>query len=456
VTVADDIGMFVVRASPAAISPATRRALQVRILDALGCAIGALDEPTTGHVRRLVDELGGVPRCTVIGGGRTAPDRAALANGALVRYLDFNDSYLAAGETCHPSDNLAPVLAASEWNSASGRDLLVALAVAYQVQCRLSDRAPLRARGFDHTTQLAVATAAGVSKALGLDAPATANAVAIAATSLTALRVTRTGRLSHWKGLAAPWAAGGATLATFLASEGVTAPSEAFEGTKGFMDTVSGPFSIDWDGDLDAVESTVLKRFNAEVHSQSVIEAVIDLHLATAISIDDVARIEVELFQAGFDIIGGGDEGDKTVVFTKEDADHSLPYLVAVALLDGQVLPAQFRRERIAADDVQALLRRVEVRPAADLTARFPDEHACRVRIGLRSGRVLEQEKSDYEGWWTRPMSWDRVVEKFEALAGRAIEPGRAKDITQAVLDLESIDVTDLMQLLGEGERRWR
>lgn len=110
--------------------------------------------------------------------------------------------------------------------------------------------------------------------------------------------------------------------------------------------------------------------------------------------------------------------------------------------------------ERIVADDVQALLRRVEVRPAADLTARFPDEHACRVRIEWRSGRVLEREKGDYEGCWTRPMSWDRVVEKFDALTGRAIEPGRAKEIMQAVLDLESIDVTDLVQLLGEGGRR--
>src|SRR5205807_9485531 len=155
------------------------------------------------------DDFGGTGHCTLIGGGRTAPDRAALYNGALVRYLDFNDSYFAPGETCHPSDNLAPVLAAAEYASGSGREFLTALAVAYQVQCRLSDEAPVRARGLDHTTQGAYAAAAGASRALGLDATATANAIAISGTAFNALRVTRTGALSNWKGLAYPNTAAG-------------------------------------------------------------------------------------------------------------------------------------------------------------------------------------------------------------------------------------------------------
>src|SRR5205807_10546108 len=142
-----------------------------------------------------VDEIGGAPRCTLIGGGASSPDRAAFYNGALTRYLDYNDSYLAPGETCHPSDNFSSVLAASELAGGSGRDLLVALAVAYQVQCRLSDVAPVRAKGFDHVTQGAYALAAGISKALGLDVEATTNAVAICGTAFNALRVTRTGAL---------------------------------------------------------------------------------------------------------------------------------------------------------------------------------------------------------------------------------------------------------------------
>src|SRR5206468_807797 len=167
-------------------------------------------------IRAQLEDFGGRPLCTLIGGGATAPDRAALYNGVLVRYLDFNDSYFARGETCHPSDNLAPVLAAAEYASASGRELLTALAVAYQVQCRLSDEAPVRAKGFDHTTQGAYAAAAGAAKALRLNEPEAASAIAIAGTALNALRVTRTGTLSQWKGMAYPFTAFGAIEAVFL------------------------------------------------------------------------------------------------------------------------------------------------------------------------------------------------------------------------------------------------
>src|SRR6185295_14180703 len=181
------------------------------------------------ELRAHVDDFSRRGTSQLIGGGKSAPDLAAFYNCALVRYLDFNDSYLAPGETCHPSDNLGAVLASSEHAGRGGRDLLTALAVAYQVQCRLSDVAPVRARGFDHTTQGAYAVAAGVSKALGLDVARTANAIAICGTAFNALRVTRTGALSHWKGLAYPNTAFGCVYATFLAMRGVTGPPEVFE-----------------------------------------------------------------------------------------------------------------------------------------------------------------------------------------------------------------------------------
>src|SRR4029078_4120168 len=149
-------------------------------------------------------------------------------------------------------------------------------------------------------------------------------------------------------------------------------------------------------------------RYNAEIHSQSALEALLDLRAAHTFGPAEVERIELETFQVAYDIIGGGEEGAKTEIATKEEADHSLPYLLAVALLDGQVLPEQYAPERIAAADVQALLHRVEVRPAGDLSARFPAQHACRLRLALDDGTVLAAEKHDYEGFLTRPMSWER------------------------------------------------
>ena len=173
-----DLAQFVVGASFQTLSSAAKQELKIRVLDALGCAIGALEGEPIRMLQEQLNDFGGNPHCTLIGGGKTAPDLAALYNGALVRYLDFNDSYLAKGETCHPNDNVGAVLAAAEYAKTKGTDFLLALAVAYQVQCRLSDVAPVRSKGFDHTTQGSYAVAAGVSKALTLDAEKTANAIA--------------------------------------------------------------------------------------------------------------------------------------------------------------------------------------------------------------------------------------------------------------------------------------
>jgi 2-methylcitrate dehydratase len=445
----EQLAEFVTRADFDQLSDEAREQLKLRVLDSLGCALGALDGDPVKMIAEQNREFGGEPLSAVIAAGRTAPDRAALYNGALVRYLDFNDSYLAPGETCHPSDNLAPVLAGADYAHADGRTLLTALAVAYQVQTRLSDVAPVRAKGFDHTTQGSYAVAAGVSRALGLDRDHTANAIAIAGTSLNALRVTRTGSLSHWKGLAYPAMAFGATHATFLAKRGITGPREVFEGNKGFMDAIAGRFEIDWSKeDLESVTRTILKKFNAEIHSQSAIEALIELQKEHDVQADKVERIELDSFQVAFDIIGGGEEGSKYDVRTKEEADHSLPYLLAVALLDGQVLPDQYRPERIAADDVQDLLRRVEIRPDDSLSERFPQEHSARIRVFLRSGEVLEREQHDYEGFVTRPMEWDTVAEKFDRLAGAHVEGRRRKEIKQAVAALDQIETRQLTSML--------
>ncbi|HKT40497.1 MAG TPA: MmgE/PrpD family protein, partial [Ktedonobacterales bacterium] len=409
---------FVVRTDYNDLPARARRLLKMHVLDALGCAIGALDAEPIARLRRQIDLFGGQPLATFIGGGGSAPDRVAFYNAALVRYLDFNDSFLAPGETCHPSDNLAPVLAASEFANRSGADFLTALALAYQVQCRLSQAAPVRSRGFDHTTQGAYAVAAGVAKALDLDVTQTAQAIAMSGTANNALRVTRTGELSNWKGLAYPFTAFAATNAAFLAREGLTGPREVFEGNKGFIETISGPFTIDWPHErLDLVPQTILKRYNAEIHSQSALEGVLRLRERHHLRAEDIDWVRVEIFSVAYQIIGGGEEGEKRVVRTKEEADHSLPYLLAVALLDGEVTPAQFTPERIARDDAQRLLRKVSVRPIGRLSERFPQRMPCRIEIALRDGGAVHVELDDYEGFVTRPMPWERVVEKFNRLA---------------------------------------
>jgi len=448
-TFIEDLASFAAAADAVDMDAADREALKVRILDAVGCALGALGADVPVKVRRAVDGLdGGRGACTLVGGGHAAPDHAALHNGALVRFLDFNDAYLAPGETCHPSDDLAAVLAAAEHTRADGRDLLAGLAVAYQVQCRLADEAPVRARGFDHAVHSAYAAAAGASRAMALDEERTADAVAMAATALNALRVTRTGVLSEWKGLAAPMAAAAALQAVYLAAEGVTGPREAVEGTGGFRDAIAGPFAIDWASErLDAVGATIVKKHNAEIHSQSAIEALLELRARHRFRGGEVASIRLRTFQVAYDIIGGGREGDKKRVRTKEEADHSLPYLLAVAALDGEVSPAQYQAKRILRDDVQSLLRRVEVVADDDLSGRFPRAMPARLEVRLRSGEVLEAARDDYPGFGTDPMDRVGAEAKFRRLAGKLGRGGQDAAI-EAVWGLEDEGAEGLLARL--------
>jgi len=453
-TQVEQLARFAVQASYEDLSQQARQELKIRVLDALGCAIGALDGPPLAMLRTHLQDFGGNPLATLIGGGKTAPDRAAFYNAALVRYLDYNDSFLARGETCHPSDNLGAVLAAGEYAGKSGKDFLTALAVAYQVQCRLSELAPVRARGFDHTTQGAYASAAGAARALGLDKDQAANAIAISGTANNALRVTRTGRLSNWKGLAYPNTVFGAIHATFLAMRGITGPLEVFEGNKGFMDTIAGPFEIDWEHEnLELVRRTSVKKYNAEFHSQSALEGILELRESHQLRPEQVERIEIAIFDVSFNIIGGGEEGDKHQVRTKEEADHSLPYMAAVALIDGEVTPAQYVPERIVREDVQSLLRKVTIRPDEEFSKRFPQEMPCRIQVFLKGDAVLTIEKHDYEGSYTRPMSWEKAVLKFERLAAPYSDERLRHSIEETVEQLENKEVRQLTELLANVKR---
>jgi 2-methylcitrate dehydratase len=449
-TKAEELAAFVVRAKYEDLSAEACQQLKIRIIDALGCAFGALEGPPIKLLRDQLEDFGGNPLVTLIGGGKNAPDRAAFYNSALVRYLDYNDSYIAPKETCHPSDNLGAVLAASEYARKSGKELLAALALAYQVQCRLSDVAPVRAKGFDHTTQGAYAVAAGVARALGLDEQRAANALAISGTAYNALRVTRTGRLSNWKGLAYPDTAFGATHAAFLAMRGITGPLEVFEGNKGLMDAITGSFELDWSReDLEAVRRTSVKKYNAEFHSQSALEGVLELRAARQVRPEEIEQVSIDIFDVAYHIIGGGEEGDKRQVRTKEEADHSLPYMVAVALLDGDVSPAQYAPERIVREDVQSLLRKVTIRPDEALSKRFPAEMPCRIQIHFQDGQTLSIEKQDYEGFYTRPLSWEQAVAKFERLATPSTSAAQRVALVEMVAHLETKAVTDLTALFA-------
>ena len=448
-TTAEQIAAFALRVDDADFAEGALDRLKRSVLDTVGCAIGALGAEPVRRIRELVAELGGSIRCTLIGGGSAAPDRAALVNGCLVRYLDFMDNTAAPGEVCHPADNFAPLLAAAEYAGRNGRELLTALAVAYQVQTRLIETLPTMQAGINYTTPLAFSVAAGAARLLGLEQKAASNALALAGVSAVSLAVIQAEPVSQWKGLASGETGSRALHNTLLAAAGITGPMGVFDGPFGLDHLAGGHSRADWSRErLDAPLRTSIKRYNAEFQSQSAVDAAVELH-RRGLATDQIVRVRLEVARGAYDVIGGGSYGSKDEVRDKEQADHNLKYLVAVALLDGAVESEQFTTDRILRDDVQDLLHKVEVHPNGTFTRRIPEEMRCRLTLRLEDGAEHEVTRSEYDGFWTRPMTWADVSAKFHRLARPFASDALRDEIVNVVRSLESVRLEELTRVLS-------
>ena len=448
--VVDDLAGFVLGAEPADLNAQPRALLKRNVLDSVACAVGSLDGELIATIREHTDQFGGAPTATLVGGGRASVDQAAFFNAVLVRYPDLLDTYLTVGGLCHPADNFGAVLAVAEHVNASGADFLLALAVAYEVQCRFSAQVPVMARGLNHELQLAMSVAAGSAKLLGLDAERTANAITAAAADNVSLAAVHAEPVSNWKGISPAITGMRAVYATMLAGRGVTGPKSLFEGPHGLVQLFGQPIDFHTaDRGLTCVEQTYLKQYCSLIHGQAIIDAVLAIRDENDLRGEDVARVTVEVFAGAYDLAGGGAYGNKDHPLTKEQADYNLKFLSAVALLDGGVGPEQLETERVLRGDVQDLLARVDVQAAADLTADYPQRTAARVHVVTRDGREFSREETDYEGSPTRPMSWERVVDKFHWLAEPFCGEGLRADIIAAVDHLDEIPVAEFASLLG-------
>ncbi|OBH32374.1 2-methylcitrate dehydratase [Mycobacterium sp. E342] len=448
--VVDELAEFVVGARPTDLAGRPRTLMKRNILDSIACAVGSLDGELVATIRDHTGQFSGVPTATLVGGGRASVDQAAFFNAVLVRYPDLLDTYLTVGGLCHPADNFGAVLAVAEHTGAGGADFLLALAVAYEVQCRFSSQVPVMARGLNHALQLSISVAAAAAKLLGLSVEQTANAIAAAATDNVSLATVHAEPVSNWKGISPAITGMRAVYATMLAARGVTGPKSLFEGPHGLVQLFDQPIDLaTGDRRLTCVEQTYLKQYCSLIHGQVVIDAILALRTENDLRGADVARVTLEVFQGAYDFAGGGAYGGKDDPRTKEQADYNLKYLSAVALLDGGVGPEQLETDRVLRDDVQELLTRVDVKPAADLTADYPQRTAARVHLVTRDGRELSREQADYEGSPTRPMSWERVADKFEWLAGPFCDEALRAEIIAAVDHLDEIPVADLAALLG-------
>ena len=448
-TTAQRIGRFAYDARAEHLTPGTRAIFKRNILDSLGCAIAALPGKPFKALRDQFDEYRGSGTCSLIGGGKTSPDQAALYNTGLVRYVDLLDSYMSPGGLCHPSDNFGTILAAAEHASASGEEFMLALATSYEIGCRITAIVPVMAKGFNHAIQLAMSAAAGSGKLFGLDADQITNAIAIATIDNISLSCVHSEPVSQWKGFSPGITGMRAVYSASLAKRGFTGPLRLFEGPNGLVRMFDQPLEVDWeDQRLEVVHQTVMRKYCSLIHGQPVLEATLALKRKHGLKGSDVDEVQCDIFQTGFEIAGGGSFGPKDNPQTKEQADYNLKYLIAAALLDDQVGPAQLEPERVQAADAQALLRRVTVKPDAEFSAQYPRELNTRVTIKCKDGRVLAEEHVGFEGGLDNPFTWERTVEKFNWLSEQYADKVLRNQIIDLVSTLEQHSIEELMTIL--------
>lgn len=462
--IADRLSEYARSLSYRRLPPTVAHEVKRRILDSLGCAFGAWDAKPCRIARRLARSVNVLHGATLWGTSfKTLPDLAAFANGALVRYLDFNDTYLSK-EPAHPSDNLAAILAVGEVMHASGKQIIEAVALAYEIQCRLCDAAALRPRGWDHVTYGPFSSALGAAKVMKLSKPQMIQALNLAGVSNIALRQTRVGDLSMWKACAFSNATRNGVFAALLAREGMTGPSPIFEGEKGFMKLVSGPFELpafgsDGPGIPFKIVETYIKHYPVEYHAQTAVEAALLLREDLLRSegrraFSNIHEIEIGSYDVAIEIIGRGEE--KWHPKTRETADHSFPYCVAVALLDGTVTLRSFDKRKLGDPTLRALMHKIRVVEQPEFIGTYPQIMSTRITVRTEAGNEYVKQVDFPLGHPKNPMSDREVEDKFRSLAEGKLGRAKTSKVIGLVWTLERLkDIGALMPVLkvtGRGQ----
>ena len=420
--------------SPTAIHEARRH-----LIDSLGCALGGYRSEPAVVARRVAPIASGAPSARLLGEGRqTTPEAAAFANAAMIRFLDANDTYVARGSG-HPSDMLGAILAVAESARASGKDLLRAIVAGYEIFGALADQVSLRDAGWDQGVFVAPASAAGAGLLLGLSAQQMAEALAIAVTANVATRQTRAGELSMWKGCATAAATKAGLFAAQLAQAGMTGPTAAFEGRHGVWEQVTGPFQLGplgGRGTSFAIERTNFKFFAAEYHAQAPLAMA--LAVRPKIRVDAIDAIDVQIYAMAHSEIGS--EPAKWDPQTRETADHSLPYMLAVALVDGRITPASFERTRYLDPALRPLMNRIRVTANPEFTRRFPMELVSEITVVTRDGQRLVERADFPKGHTRNPMSDADIGTKFRDLSSDVLAPTQVATALEMLWSLEKAD----------------
>ena len=420
-------------------------AARVRVIDTLAALVGGFEGEPCRIARRMAARMPDTEGATITGTSmRTTPDMAAFVNGTTARYVELNDVYHWPGSAGgHPSDVVMPVLGVAEHARASGRDLIAAVVLAYEIYLRLSD--VIGKRPFDCANYACLAVAVASAKLLGLSREQIAAAASMAVVPNNVLRQVRTGHLSMWKAVTAGHAGKAGVFAAMLAREGMNAPYLPFEGKSGWCDHIAGKrFSLDTLGGGNApfkILDTLIKPRSSCATTISSILAAEKVAPALKGRIADVQGVTVEVYETAK--IGMATGEHHWNPDCRETADHSIPYVVAAALMDGTVTPKQFDEAHLRDPGLRALLAKIEVVTNDEFTQAYeklPVEHRTRVNVVTRGGERFVGEAGGDKGDLSQPKTDAQIAEKFLGVTEAFLGAGRARAALDRLWRLEDLD----------------
>ena len=429
------------------LSPEVIRYSKHLLLDTLGVALGGyLSEPSY-ITRSMVRELGGRPEATIIGSGeKTSCSLAGFANGVMVRYLDFMDIYFNL-EMCHPSENIPTALAVGERQHSSGKELLLAMFLGFELQGRFADTFACYKAGWHHTTMGGYVTPIVAGKLLGLNEEQMLNAMGIGGcTNHTASFFTPHIQVSMIKAIAYALATQRGIEAALMAQKGMTGPENVVEmlneligGNADLTPTIKG-------AEKPRILECGLKPYASEFMSHTPIEAMFNILEEHPLNPEDIESMHLKTY--GNALLIAREEYFKPE--NRETADHSIPYCLAIGLIEGDVGPDQFAHEQWKDPKVLELMSKIKVSLDPELDKLYPSSRPADLEIRTKKGQVYRNRVDYPRGAPHNPMSDEEVRAKFRKLAKPLMSEKQVEKIIGTVDSIEQVDdVCQLMALLS-------
>lgn len=440
VTVADTLARYAINLRYDDLPPEVARTAKRTILDTLGCAIGGYTAGPSQIAIKLASAVSAKQGAAVLCSGiRTSPDLAVFANGVMIRYLDFNDGYISLGSG-HPSDTIAALLSPAELAGCSGRDLITATVLTFEVFCKVIDVLDTRGIGLDHSTVIGLAAVVGAGRLMGLTQLQMAHAIGITVGGNTAINQGRVGTLSNWKAFASAEACRKAIFSAQLAQAGMTGPQQVFEGRDGFFNVISRkPFrlpKLGGGGEPYGIMHAFTKRFALGQYSQTVAQAAVEARQFFK-DPGEIQDVNIRVSRSAIKVMA--DSPDKWRPQTHETADHSMPYSAGVALMYGTIDDSYYEDPYLHDQRLLDLVSRVKCIPSEEADRHEKEFNLCDLEIVLKSGQRKSVRVDYHRGHWKNPMTDAEMEEKFRSLARRHLPPERVDNLVRQLWALEDM-----------------